>query len=133
MAEVKKEGLAKSSTPKSNYVNIAQSLLDQVSKAGQPRVSTTTTEYPEEPLNLMNLGMIAMMLLESMLGKNKRQGGASDFSNFLLGGQAPLNNPAALEPLGGIQSLSSPLGGAGTNTNMGSMNPLDLIKMLFPG
>lgn len=129
---IKKEQATKPASSAPKNINIAQSLIEQMSKAGQSRVSTTTTEYPQEPLNLMNLGMIAMMLLEQMLGKKNQQPASSDFSQFLLGTQRPLNNPAASEPIAGLQNVA-PATPMTTSSNYGSMNPMELMKVFLGG
>lgn len=102
----------------SNYVNIAQSLIDQMKTAGQPRVSTTNVTYPEEPMNYMNLGLIAMMLLEQYLNKDKVAPSA-------------MNNPAALNPITGIQGLQSTPSQQLSSGGYGSMNPAQLLQAIL--
>jgi len=104
---------------KTGYVNIAQSLLEQISKAGQPRVTTTTTETPEEPLNILNLGFVTLLLLENILGNKKKQDlfPESDFSRLYLSTQQPVLSPSALSPL------------SSSGRNLASVDPYSLLNI----
>jgi len=77
---------------------------------------------------MMNLGMIAMMLLEDMLGKqnkttllNTPAGGSNmspDFSKYLMGNPSGTGGDI---PFGGIQGA----------TNYAKMNPVEMMKLLL--
>jgi len=52
--------------PERRFEGIAENIMGQMARAGQPRrtVSTSTLTQPEEPLNWGNLMMILMMLMQ---------------------------------------------------------------------
>lgn len=118
---VKKEQLSKPAAQPAGFTgSIAESIMSQIAKAGQPRVTTRTTEYPEEPMNMMNLGLITMMLLERYLNKNKTTTPTPDFSSLLT----------SAVPGAGMGAFGS---GTASGQSLTQLDPMQLLTALRGG
>lgn len=105
---------------------IAQGVLSQMSRMGAPNIAkqTTTMTPGDESLNLMNLGLLLMMLLGEDIGG--------------LFGKMPTTPIPGARPMGGVpqqvpstfqQTPFRPASSGGQN--MGGMDPMQLINWIL--
>ena len=109
---------------------IAEAILRQIRRAGQPYVIKEKTTMPteEEPLNLPGLGLLLYMMMTQDKG-TKIPGaypptgfGGLDISSFFGGGQPP----------GPIGTGTRGFGDIGLS-GLGSMSPVDILNLVTSG
>lgn len=100
---------------------IAEQILEQIERAGQPRTITQkTTTTGREPFDIGGLGLLIYMLMSQGEGAGTEVGGEP------IPGIYPTEMPASFQPPGGFA------GGAG-QTQIGGMNPLAFLQMMIGG
>jgi hypothetical protein len=123
--------------------SIAENILAQMAQRGQPKTTTTTVTEPDEPVNVGELGLLAMLLSQDNTYKPQDiapfepEGGnpvpptplaspAAAPSSFGSGGLSGLMNMNNLAP-----NTMTPASGSVT-PNIGALTP-DQIMALFTG
>jgi hypothetical protein len=124
--------------------SIAENILAQMAQRGQPKTTTTTVTEPDEPVNVGELGLLAMLLSQDNTYKPNE---GLDFVSEPAGNPVPptpLASPAAAPSsfgsggLSGLMNMNNlapntmtPASGSVT-PNIGALTP-DQIMALFTG
>ena len=105
----------------------ADKVLQQMRKIGEPRVTTeeTTLTEPEEPLDMMSLGMLLYFMTQ---GQGQDKDGMGDFLQQLLSQFMPSKTQEF--PLPNYPTMAPPARQTGGIMNQA---PTELMKRIFGG